>query len=119
MNATLNSLTHAASLRRNVEHPTAYIWLVLLSTLDIIFTCTILQLGGTEVNLVAQQAINLAGHWGLIALKFPCLIVALLICEYVSARRPMVARRLAGAAIALSAFPVVVAITELTLHSIG
>lgn len=95
---------------RAVAYPDAYTWLVLLGALDVICTRIVLQAGGVEVNPIAARMIGLAGHWGLIALKFAMIALVIVICEHVARRRPALSRRLAVGAVAVSAAPVVLAL---------
>lgn len=100
---------------QSVLFPTAYSWLVLAGSLDIIMTYLMLSLGAIEVNGVANHALRVGGLWGLIALKFSVIAGVLWICEYVGRRRPTTARSLVNAGVALNFLPVVFSLAQLTL----
>lgn len=101
------------SVRQPVLYPDRYAWYILVSSLDIMFTVTLLvHLGAHEVNMLAQRSIELFGTWGLIGLKFISVIVVVGICEYVGRKRDRVGRGLATAAIFISLFPVVAATVQ-------
>lgn len=87
--------------------PDHYCWLVLVGTLDILITYLILRLGGTEANPIARLSLDLLGHWGLILVKFPSLIVVVGICEWLAVRRATLGKRVADWSVAVSCFPVV------------
>ncbi len=93
--------------RRPVLYPNLYAWYILASSLDIMLTYAIVwKFGGREVNAVAARLIERFEHWGLIGLKFATVVLVVAICELVGRRNPGLGRRLAIAAIGLSAFPV-------------
>jgi hypothetical protein len=102
---------------RTVAHPDAYTWLVLLGALDVVCTRIVLQVGGVELNPIAARMISLAGHWGLIALKFTMMALVIVICEHLARRRPALSRRVAVGAVAVSAAPVVIALMLLARHA--
>ncbi|VAX38946.1 hypothetical protein MNBD_PLANCTO03-2457 [hydrothermal vent metagenome] len=97
----------------SVLFPNAYTWLVLAASLDIIMTHLMLSLGAIEVNIVANHALETAGLWGLIALKFSVIASVLWICEYVGRRQLSTARSLVGAGVALNFLPVVFSFVQL------
>lgn len=100
-------------LFRNALYPDQYAWYVLASSLDIMLTYVIVwKLGGREVNAIAQHFINALGHWGLILLKFATIILVVAICEVVGRANRASGRRLAIAAICISALPVGAAILQ-------
>lgn len=80
---------------------------MLVGTLDILITYLILRLGGSEANPVARLGLELLGHWGLVIVKFPSLIVVIGICEWLAARRATLGKRVAEWSVAVSCFPVV------------
>lgn len=91
---------------RALRYPREYAWYILAGTLDIVVTHFILQLGGHEVNILADRLIERFGVWGLVALKYGTVVLVVLICEAVGRTRPRVGRALARAAVVISAFPV-------------
>ncbi|GJQ29812.1 MAG: hypothetical protein HBSAPP03_16960 [Phycisphaerae bacterium] len=98
----------SGSSRYTVLYPTQYVWYIFASTLDILMTYAIIwKLGGREVNAVARHFIeHYGGHWGLIILKYLTVVLVVAICESVGRRNGLLGRRLAVAAIIISAFPV-------------
>lgn len=106
------ALSPAATRRQNL-----YCWLVLLGTLDVILTTIVLHFGGAEINPIAAAMVRLAGHWGLIALKFPMVIVVVVICEFIAARRESLSNRLASWGVGISTVPLVLAAVQLTAHA--
>ena len=100
-----------------VLFPQLYLWLVFVSVLDIVFTVTILSLGGHEVNPIADWFLDLWDTWGLIVLKFLAISFAITLCEIIGRMRYMTGLRFAQAAIGIGLIPVVVAIVQLVLYT--
>ena len=94
-------------------YPKAYKWFVLFSAADIVLTWFILQLGGTEVNVIADTVIATGGLRAILIYKFSLVVMVVLICEVIGRRRPRTGRRLALAAVAVAALPVVLSIAQL------
>ncbi len=93
--------------RSPVLYPEHYLWYILASCLDILVTYVIVyRLGGSEVNQIAHNLLELFGHWGLIGLKFATVILVVAVCELVGRPRPALGRRIALSAIVISAMPV-------------
>jgi hypothetical protein len=99
-----------------VLYPRAYLWLVLISSLDIMLTWVILHVGGYEANPLAATIIERFDLWGAVSFKFFLVIVFLLTCEFVGKRRPRTGRAMATIAVCIAAVPVVVAVVLLTRH---
>lgn len=95
--------------------PSAYSWLVLAASLDVIMTYLMLNVGAIEVNAVANHALRVAGLWGLIALKFSVIAGVLWVCEFIGRRRLSTARSLVTAGVALNFLPVVFSLLQLVL----
>ena len=89
-----------------------YHWYVLLAVLDVLVTATVLSLGGAEVNPIARNLLEAFGIAGLVMLKAASVVLVIGVCEVIARRAPARARVLAFAAVALSAFPVVVGLTQ-------
>ncbi|MBX3356849.1 MAG: hypothetical protein KF745_00320 [Phycisphaeraceae bacterium] len=104
---------------RPVANAEPYVWLVLVGALDVILTWIVLFFGGSEVNPIAERALAVAGHWGLIGLKFTVVCVVVLICEYIAMHRPALSRRVAVVGVAISSIPIVMALAQLTAHMAG
>lgn len=88
-----------------LRYPILYGWFVFVSSLDIILTWLVLQLGGREVNPVAAAVI---AHWdlgGAIAFKFSLMLMVIVLCEVIARQRETTARRLAKWSVAVSAVP--------------
>jgi len=84
-----------------------YVWLVLVSALDIILTMLVLYAwDGHEVNPVAHAVISHMGFVGAIGLKFGIVVLVILVCELIGRRSDREGRRLATAAIIINAAPV-------------
>ena len=115
MHAQLQQLENSARPQpsNSVLFPNAYTWLVLAASLDIIMTHLMLSLGAIEVNAVANHALQTAGLWGLIALKFTMIACVLWVCEYIGRRRFSTARSLIGAGVTLNFLPVVFSFAQL------
>ena len=82
-----------------------YVWLIFVSSLDIMLTWQILRSGGEEVNPVAKLVIDMWGLGGAVAFKFALMLFVIVSCEVVGRVRDKTARRLIYFAIAISAFP--------------
>ena len=98
-----------------VLFPNAYTWLVLAASLDIIMTHLMLSLGAIEVNIVANHALETAGLWGLIVLKFTVIAGVLWVCEYVGRRQLSTAQSLVSAGVVLNFLPVVFSFAQLII----
>lgn len=107
MNSASTITTAPATRSQNLYH-----WYVLLAVLDILVTATVLNLGGAEVNPIARNLLEAFGIAGLVMLKAASVVLVIGICEFIARRTPARARTLAFAAVALSAFPVVVGLTQ-------
>lgn len=98
---------------RSVLYPSLYCWFILAGTLDILITWIILHAGGSELNTIAAKAIELGNKWGIVSLKFLTVIVFVLACERIGRSRSDLGRRLAIAAVAVSAAPPMIGILQL------
>ncbi|MFW6060052.1 MAG: DUF5658 family protein [Phycisphaeraceae bacterium] len=101
--------------KAGVYYPDAYLWLVLVSTLDIFLTTAILALGGAEVNPLANFILVKAGLPGIVFFKYGAVALVICICEYIARQRPNVGRHLSRFAVAISAVPVVAGMVQLVL----
>jgi hypothetical protein len=99
---------------RPVRYPNHYLWYILAASLDLMLTNALINFHGfEEANALAARIIDLSGFGGLIAFKFATVVLVVLICEFVGAHRPAMGRRLAGAAVVISALPVVLGLLQL------
>jgi len=91
-----------------MRYQSCYVWLVLISALDIILTKLVLEVWyGYEVNPVARAVIDQTGFIGAIGLKFGIVVFVILICEAVGRFRDRDGRVLATGSILISATPVI------------
>lgn len=104
-------------LNRPVLYPGMYPWLVLVASLDVMLTWVCLTLGGMEFNPIAARFIDAGGLGGAVLLKFTCVTVVVLVCEFVGRRREGLARGLANASIALNSVPVTAALVQLGAYA--
>ena len=103
-------------LMQALRYPNHYVWLVFVSTLDLLMTFTILYLGGREVNPVAQAVLSRYGFIGMTLFKFALVTFVILMCEAVGRRNDIKGRRLAVTLVILSALPSVVAVAQLAMY---
>ncbi|MEX0887042.1 MAG: DUF5658 family protein [Phycisphaeraceae bacterium] len=103
---------------RAVHFPDQYGWLVFVSALDLMLTWLILQLGGREVNPLADWILVAAGYPGMVLFKYSVVIFVVLVCEYIARKQLKTARELAWVAVIISGVPVVVALAQIatTFH---
>ncbi|MEY3022320.1 MAG: hypothetical protein RIS86_1518, partial [Planctomycetota bacterium] len=94
----------------------SYVWLVFVSSLDIMLTWRILDRGGTEVNPVAALVIDAWGMHGAITFKFAVMTGVIVMCEVLARMRLSAGRFLATAAVAISAAPVAWSLLLLAIH---
>lgn len=102
-----------------VLYPNAYTWFILLAALDIMVTWTILHCGGQELNIVADWVIHRFDLPGVVAYKFVLVTFVVLVCEVAGRRNRRTGLTLAYWAIALTAFPVVFGLVQLTAALVG
>ena len=90
-----------------MRYQDAYVWLVLVSFLDIVLTWLVLYVwSGQEVNPIAAAVIE---HWGFtwtIIFKFATVVFVVIICEVIGRRKDRTGRALAIAAVVINALPV-------------
>ncbi|MFM1823886.1 MAG: hypothetical protein RI967_2152 [Planctomycetota bacterium] len=94
----------------------SYVWLVFVSSLDIMLTWRILDRGGSEVNPVAALVIDAWGMHGAVAFKFAVMTGVIVMCESLARMRMSAGRFLATAAVAISAAPVAWSLFLLAVH---
>ena len=91
-----------------MRYPDAYVWLVLVSALDIMLTMIVLvALDGFEVNPIAADVIERLGYTWAIVFKFAIVVFVIVICEVIGRRDDRAGRRLARAAVVINALPVI------------
>ena len=100
-----------------MRFPELYVWLLFVSSLDIMLTWVILRDGGEEVNPVAKLVIDAWGLNGAILFKFGLILFVIIACEVVSRVRPRVAHLLIWFGVLISSFPPVWSVTLLIMHA--
>lgn len=95
----------------------AYVWLVFVSSLDIMLTWRILDRGGVEVNPVAKIVIDAWGMHGAIAFKFALMLWVIVACELLARRKRSAGKLLAGLAVGISSLPVAWSLCLLVWHA--
>ena len=95
-----------------------YVWLIFVSSLDIMLTWQILRSGGEEVNPVARLVIDGWGLGGAVVFKFALMLFVIISCEVIGRQKDRLARRLIYFAIAISAFPPVWSIGLMLMHGL-
>ncbi len=111
--APIREPLHRHVIRQPVLFKTAYSWLVIVSTLDIVFTWLILHRGGYEANALAAGIIERYGLVGMVVFKFSMMAFVISLSEFIGRRKLASARLLAYSAALLSTFPVVVGLVLL------
>ena len=99
----------ASAAAAAVRYPAEYTWLILVASLDLMFTWIILHSGGRELNLFADAVIDAYGIWGLSAFKFGMILFVICLCEITGRRRDGAGRFLAVTAVLLNCVPVLMA----------
>lgn len=94
--------------RRHASYPNLYLWLVLLSSLDIFLTWIILHLGGREANPIANHILSLHPK-ALIAYKFAIVVFLIVLSEVLATRSHRAGKLLLQAACGLTCLPIVFA----------
>lgn len=103
-----------------MRYQSAYLWLVLISALDVMLTMVVLMaLEGFEVNPVAAAVIDTMGFPGATAFKFGVVVLVVVICEIVGRKDDRSGRNLITAAILISALPVAYSFALIFLTSKG
>ncbi|HEV2296038.1 MAG TPA: DUF5658 family protein [Tepidisphaeraceae bacterium] len=100
--------------RSPVLYENHYIWFVLVSALDVMFTWIVLHAGGREANAIAAAVLNRFGLGGMVVFKFALVILVIVLCETVGRRNRDAGRRLATWAVGLTCVPLVIAVLLLT-----
>ena len=97
-----------------MRYQNAYVWLVLLSSLDIMLTYLVLwHWEGSEANPVAAAVIETGPFYWAILLKFGLVVIAIVICEGIGRMSDRQGRKLSIAFVIIGAIPVVYTITLL------
>ena len=97
-----------------MRYPNSYVWLVLVSSLDLILTLLVLGGGGGwEVNPIAAAVIAETGYVGAIGFKFAIVVLVIVMCEVVGRQSERKGRAIALVAVVISALPVAYSFTLL------
>jgi hypothetical protein len=102
--------------RRGMLYENAYVWLIFVSSMDIMMTWVVLWNGGREVNALAAAIIRNYGLQGMVVYKLLLVIGVIGICEAIGRRNLRTGKRFAAGAVLLSAAPVVVAFVLLGIR---
>lgn len=94
---------------RHVLYPNTYLWLVFVSSMDIMMTWVVLHFGGYEANGLAAMALQNHGLPGLVGFKFAFVMLVIVICEVVGRRKRETGFALARAAVGVTCLPVILA----------
>jgi len=88
-----------------MRYQNAYVWLILVSALDIILTLLVVLIwpGGYEVNPIAAAVIHVMGFGWAIVFKFATIVLVIVLCEVIGRRSDKMGRGLSIAAVALNA----------------
>ena len=90
-----------------VCYPNAYVWLVLVSALDLMLTMLVLFVWeGFEANPVAEAVIEEMGFVWAIVFKFAIVVLVVIICEYIGRRDKRGGQTLAVGAVIINSIPV-------------
>lgn len=93
--------------RPPMRYQNSYVWLVFVSALDVFLTMLVLYWWtGGEVNPIAAAIIRHMGFGWTIVFKFALIVLVIVICEIVGRYNDRTGRRLAIAAVIISAVPV-------------
>lgn len=106
-------------LTRHMRYPNAYVWLLLLSSMDIMLTWVILLFGGSEVNPIALWVIDHFQLPGMIIYKFALIVFFIGICEVVGTLRDSTGWLLSRLSVMIACIPVFWAMYLLWRHNIG
>lgn len=101
-----------------MHYQNAYVWLIFVSSLDIMLTWKILEGGGVEVNPVAALIIDHWGMQGAIAFKFALMMWVIVVCEVLARKRASAGRFLSVLAVVVSASPVAWSLFLLIAHEL-
>ena len=103
-------------MKSPARYPNLYVWLVFVSTLDVLLTYVVLRFGGAEANPVALAILQRFGLPGMVAFKMAIVCLAVAIAEVIGRRDAALGRRFVCYAIAISATPVGLAFALLWRH---
>lgn len=94
-----------------VRYPNEYVWLVFVSTIDIIFTVLLIKFHDYhEANPIAAYFLRNFGKTGLIVWKFFIATFVIVICEIVGRSQDRTGRWLARFGVFISALPMLVSL---------
>ncbi len=103
-------------LREPLLYQNAYVWFVLVSSLDVMLTWVVLAYGGREANGLARFALRRFGLVGLVGFKFVLVVFIICLCEVIGRRSPVGGKRLAEWSVALTCVPLVIALLEIRVQ---
>jgi len=103
----------AARESRAVLYAEAYLWFIFLSALDVMFTAVILQMGGREVNVLANWVLERWDLPGMVGYKFSLVALVVVVCETVGRASWSKGRWLSVVAVAITSVPVILSFVQL------
>jgi len=96
--------------------PRRYAAFALVGVLDLLGTAWVLSRHGAEGNPIARLILDHTGFGGLILFKLALILLVIACCQKVTRLSRRIGRRLADAAVMISAVPVAVAAYYLTTY---
>ena len=97
-----------------LRYPSWYMWYIIVSTMDIVFTWCILHIGGSEANPVADAVIQYSGLPGVMTFKYCLVLVVILLAEITGRVKNESGLFIAQSGVTLTCIPIVVALLHLT-----
>lgn len=101
-----------------MRYPGEYVWLVFVSTLDLILTMLVLFVwNGYEANPVAAGVIMTFGYQWAIVFKYAIVVLVIIFCEVIGRRDNRSGISLARGAVAITAIPVIYTLILLLIET--
>lgn len=109
--------SHFLSLPQ-MRYPGEYVWLVFVSTLDLILTMLVLFVWeGFEANPIAAGVMMTFGYQWAIVFKYAIVVLVVIFCEVIGRRDNKSGITLARGAVIISAIPVIYTLILLLLET--
>jgi hypothetical protein len=107
-------MKRAWTVALNARYPDHYCWYILAATLDIVTTFIVIEeYRGWEANKLAAALFDRFGWPGMIVFKYMTVLIVIAVCETVGRSRPELGRRLATAAVVISALPMLLGAAQI------
>lgn len=94
-----------------------YIWLAILSAIDVVLTFFYLQFGGQLVSPFVDAVLNEAGLYGLLMIKLLFVTIVVMGCETLGHRRASLGRKVITLVNLLAVVAVVHVVYAIVLHN--